>query len=48
MAWRMLEGRADVLYFENIEGGHAGAADNAQRAHVQALVWEFLWRRLGD
>ena len=48
MAWRMVEGRADVLYFENIEGGHAGAADNAQRAHVQALVWEFLWRRLGD
>ncbi|TWS21026.1 S9 family peptidase, partial [Tsukamurella conjunctivitidis] len=31
MAWRMVEGRADVLYFENIEGGHAGAADNAQR-----------------
>lgn len=48
MAWRMLEGRADVLYFENTEGGHAGAADNAQRAHVQALVWEFLRRRLGD
>lgn len=48
MTWRMLEGRADVLYFENIEGGHAGAADNAQRAHVQALVWEFLWQRLGD
>lgn len=36
----------DVLYFENIEGGHAGAADNRQRAHNRALSWEFLWRKL--
>ncbi len=36
----------DVLYFENIEGGHAGAADNRQRAHNRALSWEFLWQRL--
>lgn len=35
-----------VLYFENIEGGHAGAADNRQRAHNLALGWEFLWRAL--
>ena len=47
MTWRLLEMGADVTYVENTEGGHAGAADNAQRAHVAALVWEFLWRRIG-
>ncbi len=36
----------DALYFENIEGGHGGAADNRQRAHNRALSWEFLWRKL--
>jgi len=35
-----------VHYYENIEGGHAGAADNKQRAFMQALVWEFLWETL--
>ncbi|MCY3542174.1 MAG: prolyl oligopeptidase family serine peptidase [Gammaproteobacteria bacterium] len=35
-----------VHYYENIEGGHAGAADNKQRAFMQALVWEFLWATL--
>lgn len=35
-----------VHYYENIEGGHAGAADNSQRAFMQALVWEFLWTTL--
>ena len=37
----------DVLYYENIEGGHAGAADNRQRAHNQALGWTFLWKTAG-
>ena len=37
-----------VLYHENVEGGHAGAADNAQRAYLWALVFRFLWRTLGD
>ena len=37
----------DVTYYENIEGGHGGAADNAQSAFMWALVYEFLWRRLG-
>ena len=32
----------DVLYHENVEGGHAGAADNAQRAYLWALVFRFL------
>ena len=47
MAARMLAQGHPVLYYENIEGGHGGAADNAQRAHVQALEMSYLWRRLG-
>lgn len=35
-----------VRYYENTEGGHAGAADNAQTALRSALVFEFLWRTL--
>jgi prolyl oligopeptidase len=37
-----------VSYWENIEGGHGGAADNAQRATMQALGYRFLWRTLGS
>jgi prolyl oligopeptidase len=37
----------DVQYYENIEGGHAGAADNAQTAFRSALIFEFLWQQLG-
>ena len=47
MAAQMLALDHPVLYYENIEGGHGGAADNAQRAHVQALEMTYLWRRLG-
>jgi prolyl oligopeptidase len=36
----------DVLYYENIEGGHGGAADNKQQAFMDALGWTFLDRRL--
>jgi prolyl oligopeptidase len=35
-----------VHYYENIEGGHAGAADNAQTAFKAALVYEFLLQTL--
>ncbi|GAB2473008.1 prolyl oligopeptidase family serine peptidase [Xylanimonas ulmi] len=38
---------ADVTYYENVEGGHGGAATNAQSAHMSALAWQFLARRLG-
>jgi prolyl oligopeptidase len=37
----------DVLYFENIEGGHSGAADNRQAAHMAALGYIFLIKELG-
>jgi prolyl oligopeptidase len=36
----------DVLYYENIEGGHGGAADNKQRAFMSALAYTFLWKEL--
>ena len=35
------------LYYENIEGGHGGAADIKQRAYVDSLVYTFLTSRLG-
>ncbi len=46
MVARMREFGHDVRYYENIEGGHGGAADNEQRAVKWALVFEFLWQRL--
>ena len=36
----------NVLYFENIEGGHGGAANNAQTAHMYALAFTFLRQQL--
>ena len=35
-----------VLSYENIEGGHGGAADNRQKAFMDALAWTFLRRAL--
>ncbi len=35
-----------VLYYENIEGGHGGAANNSQAAHMQALAYIFLKQNL--
>lgn len=47
MAARMLEQGHAPLYWENIEGGHGGAADNEQRATWQALEYAYLWMQLG-
>jgi prolyl oligopeptidase len=43
---RMNEQGHDVLYYENIEGGHGGAANNEQAAFMQALSWTFLKQKL--
>ncbi|NLF05854.1 MAG: S9 family peptidase, partial [Actinomycetales bacterium] len=43
---KLLAAGKDVTYYENIEGGHGGAADNKQAAHMAALVYEFLAARL--
>jgi prolyl oligopeptidase len=48
MAARMIEQGHRVLYWENIEGGHGGAADNAQRAQMSALEYTFLWQQLAQ
>lgn len=42
----LLEKKQDVLYYENIEGGHGGAANNKQSAHMNALAYAFLWQKL--
>jgi prolyl oligopeptidase len=47
LAARMLEQGHDVLYFENIEGGHAAGADNAQAARMWAQTISFFAGRLG-
>ena len=47
MAAKMIEAGKDVTYYENIEGGHGGAANNAQAAHMSALAYSFLWEQLG-
>jgi prolyl oligopeptidase len=49
MAKLLEESGKDVAYYENIEGGHGGAANNAQQAFMRTLASEFLWRQLtGD
>jgi prolyl oligopeptidase len=47
MAALMREQGHGLLYWENIEGGHGGAADNGQRAQMTALEYSFLWQQLG-
>ena len=42
MAAKMLGQRHRVLYFENREGGHGGAADDAQRARADALMLTYF------
>ncbi len=36
----------EVDYYENVEGGHSGAADNAQEARKAALTYGFFLNRL--
>ncbi len=46
MAARLIEFGKTVLSYENIEGGHGGAADNRQQAFMDALTWTFLEQEL--
>ena len=36
----------NVWYYENIEGGHGGAANNKQKAFMKTLEYQFLWDNL--
>jgi prolyl oligopeptidase len=47
MVAKMLDQGHDVLYYENIEGGHGGAANLQQQAYVNALIYAYLHDRLG-
>jgi len=46
MTARMQAQGHDVLYWENMEGGHAGAANNAQQIRMWALTYTFLLNQL--
>ena len=46
MAALMADQGHDVLYWENTEGGHAGAANNEQTATMYALTYTFLLKQL--
>ncbi|QDP02880.1 prolyl oligopeptidase family serine peptidase [Thalassotalea sp. PS06] len=46
MVAKMKDMGHDVLYFENMEGGHAGAANNEQRAMVSSLAYAYLLEQL--
>jgi prolyl oligopeptidase len=48
MVARMREQGHDVLYYENIEGGHGGAANLKQSAYLNALIYAYLHDRLAD
>ena len=37
-----------VHYYENIEGGHGGAADAKQSAFMTALAYDFMWDTLSN
>jgi len=44
--WDMLgQDEGDVYYYENVEGGHGGAADSKQSAFMTALARDFLWEK---
>jgi prolyl oligopeptidase len=46
MVAKMKDQGHHVLYYENIEGGHAAAADNKQEAFMEALAYTFFWNEL--
>ena len=48
MVAKMLDQGHDLLYYENIEGGHGGAANLKQRAYLSALIYAYLHGQLSD
>jgi prolyl oligopeptidase len=48
MVARMSELGYNVYYYENTEGGHAGASTNEQRAMTSALGFTYLLMKLSD
>ena len=48
MAARMAASGHDIYYYENMEGGHGGSANLAQRARKAAMEMVYLYQRLMD
>ena len=48
MVAKMMRQGHDLLYYENTEGGHGGAANNKQSAKLNALVYTYLADQLMD
>jgi prolyl oligopeptidase len=47
MVGKLIEmGNGETYYYENMEGGHGGAADNKQRAFMSTLAYDFLEQQL--
>ena len=46
MTAKMEDFKQPVLLWENVEGGHGGAANIEQRVRFSALSWAFLWNAL--
>ncbi|MBL4871439.1 MAG: S9 family peptidase [Robiginitomaculum sp.] len=46
MAQRLEDLNIPFLYYENIDGGHAGAANLEETAHSQALIYAYLAKKL--
>jgi len=47
LAAKLADLHQDFLFYENIEGGHAGAADNKQAAYMTSLAYAFFAQQLG-
>jgi len=48
MVAKLLSMNHPTLYYENIEGGHGGAANIEQRIFNNALMYSYLWEKLGS
>ncbi|GIX17238.1 MAG: hypothetical protein KatS3mg119_1424 [Rhodothalassiaceae bacterium] len=48
MAAKMMAMGKEVLYYENTQGGHAGAANLPERARYDALILVFMLQKLKD
>ncbi len=46
MVAKMMEQGHDVLYFENVEGGHGSGSTPAQQAQFNALIYSFFRKEL--
>lgn len=45
-AYALLTAGQPVDYYENTEGGHAGASNNTQTAFMEALIYSWLYQQL--